>query len=50
MSLGGKTPAEEAGINLTLERNKLMSLIKLFHYTFYGEFFSERIGQVNPYN
>ncbi len=31
MGLRGKTPAEKAGINLRLERNKLMNLIKLFH-------------------
>jgi hypothetical protein len=31
MSLNGRTPAEAAGINLNLERNKLMTLIKLFH-------------------
>lgn len=32
MGLRGKTPAEEADINLKLERNKLMNLIKLFHF------------------
>lgn len=32
MGLRGKTPAEKAGINLKLERNKLMNLIKLFHF------------------
>ncbi len=31
MGLKGRTPAEEANINLELERNKLMILIKLFH-------------------
>ncbi len=30
MGLKG-TPAEAAGIELNLERNKLMSLIKIFH-------------------
>jgi hypothetical protein len=31
MGLKGKTPAKKAGINLKLERNKLLTLIELFH-------------------
>ncbi len=50
MGLNGRTPAEAAGMNLNLEKNKLMTLIKLFHNNNYEYLWLKKYDEFNVFS